>query len=163
MAARIDTLIDDERWAAAVRDAAALADACLAAAAALEPKIAGDAALLLTNDAALRDLNRRFRAQDKPTNVLSFPSGGGGAEGSGLGDIALAFETCRREAEELCVAFRDHARHLIVHGLLHLVGHDHEADDEAERMERLETQILATFGVADPYAADKNGAPWARR
>lgn len=159
MPAHIDTLIDDERWAAALGEAAALADACLAAAAALEPKIAGAASLLLTDDAALRDLNRRFRGQDKPTNVLSFPSGGGG----GLGDIALAYETCRREAEDQGVAFRDHARHLIVHGLLHLVGHDHEANDEAERMERLETRILATLGVADPYAGDDDAASGARR
>ena len=159
MPARIDTIIDDARWAAALGDAEALACACFAAAAAQEPRLAGDAALLLTDDAALQDLNRRFRGQDKPTNVLSFPAGAGDS----LGDIALAFETCRREAEDQGVAFRDHARHLIVHGLLHLVGHDHEADDEAERMERLETRILETLGVADPYAGDEDGASGVRR
>ncbi|MFZ5618742.1 MAG: rRNA maturation RNase YbeY [Pseudomonadota bacterium] len=150
--AGFDVVIDDERWIKALGDAHALAASCIAAAAALEPGVKGAAALLLADDAALQDLNRRFRDKDEPTNVLSFPAGEG-AEGF-LGDIAIAFETCRREAEEQGIAFRDHAAHLIVHGLLHLVGWDHEADDEADRMERLETRILATLGVDDPYRAD---------
>lgn len=147
-----DVVIDDECWIDALGDADALAASCFAAAASIEPRIKGGAALLLAGDAALQDLNRRFRGQDKPTNVLSFPAGPG-SEGF-LGDIAIAFETCRREAEEQSIAFRDHVAHLIVHGLLHLVGWEHEADDEAERMERLETRILATLGVADPYHSD---------
>lgn len=102
----------------------------------------------MADDATLRDLNKRFRGFDKPTNVLSFPSGG---DGGFLGDIAIAFETCRREAEEQQIAFRDHAAHLIVHGLLHLAGFDHEGEDEAERMELLETRILATIAIADPH------------
>lgn len=148
----LDVVIDDERWPEALGDAGALAQSCFAAASAIEPKIAGNAALLLSDDAALHDLNRRFRGKDRPTNVLSFPAGAG--NDGFLGDIAVAFETCRREAEELGIAFRDHAAHLIVHGLLHLVGWDHEADDEADRMERLETRILATLGVDDPYRPD---------
>ena len=153
-----DVIIDDERWSDALGDAGALANACRSAAIEAEPRLAGGAALLLAGDAALRDLNRRFRGLDKPTNVLSFPAGGGDAEF--LGDIAIAFETCRTEAAAMRLAFRDHAAHLIVHGLLHLVGYDHEADEEAERMERLETIILARLGVADPYrdpAGEKEG------
>lgn len=152
----IDIVIDDERWNAALGDADAFAAKCAAAACALEKRIAGSAALLFGDDETLCDLNRRFRGKDKPTNVLSFPAGAGAPDF--LGDIAMAYETCAREAEVGGIAFRDHAAHLIVHGLLHLVGHDHEADDEAERMERLETRILAALGIADPYdAAGENG------
>ena len=149
----IEIVVEDERWKDALIDAEAFAAQCAAAAGALEKKISGAAALLLADDVALCDLNRRFRGKDKPTNVLSFPAGAAGF----LGDIAMAYETCAREAEAEGIAFRDHAAHLIVHGLLHLVGYDHEADDEAERMERLETRILASLGVADPYDA-ANGA-----
>lgn len=149
MSSAVDVIIDDERWTAALGDAEALAAECVRAAAAAEPLVAAGAALLLTNDSALQDLNRRFREIDKPTNVLSFPSGG--PPGEFLGDIAVAFETCRRESDEQGVSFRDHAAHLIVHGLLHLAGYDHEEDVEAERMEGLETKILAALGVADPY------------
>jgi len=106
-------------------------------------------ALLLTADAAMADLNRRFRKVEKPTNVLSFPSGE--AEGF-LGDIALAIETCAREAGEKGISLSDHAAHLIVHGMLHLIGYDHQTDAEAERMERREAAILEAMGVADPYA-----------
>ncbi len=144
-----DVIIDDERWADALAGAEALAQECRAAAAGFEPRLHFGAALLLADDRTLQELNRRFRGQDKPTNVLSFPSGGGDADF--LGDIAIAFETCRREAEMEGMSFRDHAAHLIVHGLLHLAGYDHEEDEEAERMESLETEILARLGIADPY------------
>ena len=144
-----DVIFDDERWADALVDAEELALQCRAAAAGREPRLAAAATLLLADDATLHDLNRRFRKIDKATNVLSFPS----AAGDGfLGDIAIAFDTCRREADAQGLAFRDHVAHLIVHGLLHLAGYDHEEDEEAERMERLETEILAQLGVADPYA-----------
>ena len=145
-----DVIIEDERWAIELGDAERLARACARAAAAIEPRADGGAALLFSDDETLRDLNRRFRGKDKPTNVLSFPSGA--PAGAFLGDIAIAFETCRAEAAEQGIAFRDHAAHLIVHGLLHLVGYDHEEDEAANVMERLETQILATLGVLDPYA-----------
>jgi probable rRNA maturation factor len=146
-----DVLVEDERWTSEIADLAALCASCRAAAAALEPRTAGDVALLFTDDAALRDLNLRFRRIDKPTNVLSFPSGAPG--GGPLGDIAIAFETCRTEAYAQGIAFRDHVAHLIVHGLLHLAGHDHERDEDAERMESLETRILARLDIADPYGA----------
>ena len=147
--ADFDVIIDDERWRQALADAEAFAEKCRTAAAALEPRVRSGAALLLADDATLQDLNLRFRGVDKPTNVLSFPAAS--APDGFLGDMAIAFETCRREAEAQGVAFRDHAAHLIVHGLLHLAGYDHEEDGEAERMESLETAILAKLGVADPH------------
>ncbi len=116
--------------------------------------------LLFTSDEAIHDLNREWRGRDKPTNVLSFPmlerqellqldSAGPPVL---LGDIALAFETCAREAGEKGVDLEDHAAHLIVHGLLHLAGHDHElSGEDAAAMEALEIKALALIGVADPY------------
>jgi probable rRNA maturation factor len=143
--------------------------------ASLQTPYGGDVSLRLADDAALRALNSRWRGIDKPTNVLSFPSAGPAfpaarsgppgaapkgvrkdarlATGYGaLGDIALAFETLAREAGELGVPLADHYRHLVAHGFLHLIGYDHETDAEAERMEALETRILARLGAADPYA-----------
>ena len=140
----IDAVVEDARWGAALGDCEAFAARCFAAAAALEPKIAPGAALLLADDRALQSLNARYRGKDKPTNVLAFP----GAPG----DIAMAYETCAAEAGDEGPRFRDHAAHLIIHGLLHLAGHDHQTDADADIMERLETRILAALGVADPHA-----------
>jgi probable rRNA maturation factor len=115
--------------------------------------------LCLADDAALRELNLRWRGLDKPTNVLSFPSAPAGrlVDATTLGDIALAYETLAREAENLGVPLADHYRHLIAHGFLHLIGYDHETDAEAGRMEALETKILARLGVGDPYAHEVIG------
>lgn len=121
------------------------------------------ASVLFTSDAEVHTLNREWRGKDKPTNVLSFPmleradlldlAPDGPPEL--LGDIALAFETCAREAADKGIPVADHARHLIVHGLLHLAGHDHEISDaEAEAMEALETKALALLGLPDPYGHD---------
>jgi probable rRNA maturation factor len=109
--------------------------------------------LLFTDDAGIRELNRTWRGQDKPTNVLSFPgSGPSSPEGvHHLGDIALAFETVAREADEEHKSVADHLTHLIVHGTFHLLGHDHETDAEGDVMEALETAALARLGIADPY------------
>lgn len=116
--------------------------------------------VLFTSDAEVHALNREWRERDKPTNVLSFPMleraelEALAPEGLPelLGDIALAHETCAREAAEKGVTLEAHATHLIVHGLLHLAGHDHvDSDEQAEAMERLETRILAKLGIADPY------------
>jgi probable rRNA maturation factor len=108
----------------------------------------------LANDAQVRALNRQWRNVDKPTNVLSFPAFGaaGLAIAPMLGDIVLAYETTRTEAAEEGKTLADHAAHLIVHGFLHLLGFDHATDSEAETMEELETRILATLGIKDPYA-----------
>ena len=110
--------------------------------------------LLLTDDAHIRVLNRQWRDQDKPTNVLSFPSADEDDDEPGplIGDVIVAHETTAREAEEEGKSFEDHFTHLLVHGLLHLFGYDHIEDDEAEEMEAFETEILAGLGVADPYA-----------
>ncbi|HEY4171370.1 MAG TPA: rRNA maturation RNase YbeY [Reyranella sp.] len=120
-------------------------------------KIAGAAELsiVLTDDAEQRVLNRDWRGIDKSTNVLSFPQIEPFTPVIGLvGDIILARETLVREAEEQGVSFDDHFTHLVVHGFLHLLGYDHITDEEALVMEGLETQILASLGVADPYAED---------
>ena len=112
--------------------------------------------MVLTDDAEQQVLNRDWRGIDKPTNVLSFPQIEPFAPVSGiLGDIILARETLEREAQEMGVSLEHHFTHLMVHGFLHLLGYDHMDDDEALAMEGLETQILASLGVADPYAEDR--------
>jgi probable rRNA maturation factor len=108
-------------------------------------------AVLLTNDLAVHALNARFRDQDKPTNVLSFPASTNPERF--LGDIALAFETCAREAAEQGKPLAHHLQHLTAHGVLHLLGYDHGTDAEAQAMEGLERTILAGLGIPDPYAA----------
>jgi probable rRNA maturation factor len=105
--------------------------------------------VLLTGDQEMRELNRMWRSKDAPTNVLSFPSGN--ADGF-LGDIVLARETVLKESQESGVKPEDHVAHLVVHGVLHLLGFDHVNDDEAERMEALERAALGALGIADPYA-----------
>jgi probable rRNA maturation factor len=105
-------------------------------------------AVALADDRRVRVLNKRDRKQDKPTNVLSYPSG----EKAYLGDVMLARQTIWREAREQNKAPADHVAHLVVHGTLHLLGHDHETSEaDAERMEALERRILARLGIADPY------------
>jgi probable rRNA maturation factor len=110
--------------------------------------------VVFTDDAHVRQLNADYRDKDKATNVLSFPGCPPDAKlfGPLLGDIVVARETVVAEAVEQGLALDDHLTHLLVHGLLHLFGHDHLEDDEAERMEALETEILARLGIADPYA-----------
>ncbi|SFF74706.1 probable rRNA maturation factor [Novosphingobium sp. CF614] len=149
-------------WPAGI-DWADLAQRVLEALQEVAPELANPrltASVLFTSDQEVRVLNREWRAKDKPTNVLSFPmlsraellelAADGAPEM--LGDIALAHDTCAREAAEKNVLFDEHASHLIVHGLLHLAGHDHEISDaEADAMEALETKALAILGIADPY------------
>ena len=114
---------------------------------------ASELSVVLTDDAEQQGLNRDWRGIDKSTNVLSFPQIEPFGPVSGiLGDIILARETLEREALEQGVSFEDHFTHLMVHGFLHILGYDHMDDDEALVMEGLETQILASLGVADPYA-----------
>ena len=117
---------------------------------------AAELSIVLTGDDEQRVLNRDWRGIDKSTNVLSFPQIEPFGPVSGLiGDIILARETLVREAGEQGVSFEDHFTHLVVHGFLHLLGYDHMDEDEALAMEGLETQILASLGVADPYSDDE--------
>jgi probable rRNA maturation factor len=156
----LDFAIEDP-WPEGPWQALALQSAT--AAESVAPELANarlSASLLFTSDGEIRALNRDWRKRDKPTNVLSVPMLDRddllalAAEGPPelLGDVALAFETCAREADERGVPLEHHAAHLIVHGLLHLAGYDHETSPaEAEAMEALETKALAICGIADPY------------
>lgn len=125
------------------------------AAVAARPDIAvpdeAELSLALSDDATVQGLNRDYRAKDKPTNVLSFPA----PHGPLLGDVIIAFETLTREAAEEQLTPADHLAHLTIHGLLHLLGYDHETEAEALRMEALETSILAGLGIRDPHAAGR--------
>jgi len=115
---------------------------------------ASELSLVFTDDAAIRELNAGWRGKDKPTNVLSFPAfpEGWSALPPMLGDIVLAAETVAREAEEEGKPLENHIAHLVVHGFLHLVGHDHEDEEEAETMEAAERRILSALAIPDPYA-----------
>ena len=144
-------------------DSEDLAERAVAALAQVAPELGNQrlsASILFADDAEVHVLNREWRGKDKPTNVLSFPmleredlldlASDGPPEL--LGDIALALETCEREAAEKGLRLDQHATHLIVHGLLHLAGHDHEISPEDARiMEQLEIKALALLGIADPY------------
>lgn len=148
----LDVLIESPLWEAEP-EAEAVARRALEAAA-QRLGTGGEVSLVLADDAAVQVLNRTWRGIDKPTNVLSFPAPAAPAGPVRmLGDIAVAYETLRREAAAEGKSFAHHLAHLVVHGLLHLLGYDHETDSEAEIMERLETAILAELGVSDPYAA----------
>lgn len=156
----LDIAIEDP-WPA--EDWDDLADRALAALVQVAPELANDrlcTSLLFTSDAEVHELNREWRQRDKPTNVLSFPmldradllalAADGPPEM--LGDIALAHDTCAREAAEKGVPLAHHAAHLLIHGLLHLAGHDHEISPaDADAMEALEIKALAIMGIADPY------------
>jgi probable rRNA maturation factor len=141
-------------------DADAVIARAIEAAASMVDADTGDSelAVMLTDDSGIRTLNLNWRSIDTPTNVLSFPAlqPPGGHESDNaprmLGDIAIAYETTRREADEEQKPFNHHLSHLAVHGFLHLIGYDHEKDGEAEVMEGLERDILASLGIPDPYA-----------
>jgi probable rRNA maturation factor len=161
----VEVLVEDERWREIDLEALAERAARAALLAAGTAPERCEISLLAADDGRVAALNAAFRGKKGPTNVLSWPAGADAAEGgpgswpggepeSGrafLGDIALAWETCAREAAEAGIAPADHVSHLVVHGVLHLLGYDHEADDAADAMEACERKALASLGVADPY------------
>ena len=116
-------------------------------------KKGAELSLLFCDDATIQTLNKQWRGFDKPTNVLSFPAATVKdlAKAPMLGDIAIAFETCEREARNEAKTFYDHVTHLVIHGFLHLLGYDHLTEDEAEVMEDLERRSLQRLGIDDPY------------
>lgn len=166
----VDTLIESPRWAGT--DLPGLAErAGRATLAALDLDPAGyELCLMACDDARIAVLNADFRGKPQPTNVLSWPSEERGAMRDGgapdrpdpgppgmpesLGDIAIAFETCAREAAEQGKDFESHVLHLLVHGVLHLLGYDHLREADATLMERTEIGILAQLGVPDPYETE---------
>lgn len=149
----VDLRVADPRWQEELGDAETLAARVLSHASA-QMNAGGEVSILMTADAEMRALNRKWRGQDKPTDVLSFPSNAPQAPGEPvhIGDIALAFETAWRDAGEMGRGFEAHVSHLMVHGFLHLLGHDHIEPEDAAVMEPLETKILAGLGWPDPYA-----------
>jgi probable rRNA maturation factor len=149
----IEIEVEDVAWTAALASVGADAEAVvMRAATAALGTVDGDLVVLLTDDAGVQDLNARFRDKDRPTNVLSFPA----VESAfpHLGDVVLGFAYCAAEAEAQGKTLSDHLSHLVVHGVLHLLGRDHEDDAEAEEMEAEEREILAALGVADPYKSE---------
>ncbi len=170
MAQLTDTIIEDDCWEkAGLEDLAETAARAALVHLGLDPE-GFEIAVLACDDARIAELNAEFREKPTPTNVLSWPSEERGAEVEGqapelpegedgpfateLGDLAIAFETCAREAQEAGKTMADHVTHLIVHGTLHLLGYDHLRDGDATLMENLETEILGKMGIADPYSSD---------
>jgi probable rRNA maturation factor len=159
----VDTIVESAFWTsehgaeAAVRRAIAVA--------AEETSTGGaEVAIVLTDDSTIRSLNREWRGIDKPTNVLSFPARAvaGQYRGAGdaprhLGDIVVAYETVAQEAAAAGTPLLHHLSHLAVHGFLHLIGYDHTRDQDADRMEAIEVEILARLGIADPYRLEDAG------
>ena len=154
--------VADGAWTDALADAAAIAETALAAAyggAGVEGG-AAEVSLVLASDAMVADLNRDYRGKEGPTNVLSFAQSDGdqppavAAMPEMLGDVIIAFGVTQAEAADQGIPLADHLSHLCVHGMLHLLGFDHEDAAEADEMERLETEILGTLGVPDPYGKE---------
>lgn len=150
----IEVEVEDGAWTMALPQAAEVSERAgeavldeIAPSDGAEPGVA----VLLTSDEAVAELNQRFRGKAGPTNVLSFPASANPE--NHLGDIALAYGVCAREAAEQGKTLEQHLSHLVVHGVLHLLGYDHETDGEAEAMEALERSILESLGVPDPYAS----------
>ena len=151
----VDIRVESPFWdGTGVRDV--IERAAKAALAAARPGSGGELSVVLADDAFQRRLNRDWRGRDAPTNVLSFPAGH--AARGHLGDVVLAYETVAREAEAEAKPFGHHVAHLVVHGVLHLVGYDHETDREADAMEALEVEVLARMGVPNPYEEGVTGA-----
>ena len=153
----IDISMETQRWRASLPDAVALAEqaADMAWQRCGDERSDAELSIVLGNDALLQSLNDRYRNKNRPTNVLAFPAEDDGLPGAPrmLGDVILAFETIHQEAESQKKSVADHFQHLCIHGVLHLLGHDHEQPTEAAAMEALEIAILSAMGISDPYAA----------
>jgi probable rRNA maturation factor len=154
----VGTVIEDPRWTEAGLEAIAERAARATLAEVGRDPDRHEISLLGCGDARIAELNASFRGKTTPTNVLSWPAFEAEIpvpdddEPRFLGDIALAFETCQAEAEAAGIDLADHIAHLVVHGVLHLLGHNHVADDEAEAMEAIESNILASMGIPNPYS-----------
>jgi probable rRNA maturation factor len=151
----VGAVIEDPRWAGIEAVAERMARAAVAAAGRDPDR--HEIGLLACDDARMAALNGEFRGRPQPTNVLSWPAFAGpapepGAEPVFLGDLALGYETCAGEAAAAGISLEDHVAHLVVHGVLHLLGHDHGDDAGADAMEGMESNILASMGVANPYS-----------
>jgi probable rRNA maturation factor len=152
-----DVILEDPRWVDAV-NAELLASQAAAALFSLDVATLATSAemsVLFCSDARMRELNFRWMGKDAPTNVLSFPAPETQANAGArhLGDIALAFETIGTEAKAEGKAMSDHAMHLLIHGMLHLIGFDHQTDDEADHMEAIESRVMKSLGLNDPWAS----------
>jgi probable rRNA maturation factor len=161
--ARVDVLIEAGDWAELPNCRLLIRKAVRAVFAAEKARKEASIALLLTDNQGIQRLNAQFRQLDKPTNVLSFPAAPNQSMALArelffLGDLALGYQTCAAEARAERKTLGDHLSHLVVHGVLHLMGYDHVADAEAEQMEMRERFILAKLGIADPYAGAEGGA-----
>jgi len=154
-AVAIDLAMPCTRWRRAVPDVERVAReaAGAALARARKERRAAELSLVLADDALVAALNERWRHVAGPTNVLAFPGEERAAPLLLLGDVVLAYETVAREAQDQGKTLADHLRHLVIHGVLHLLGHGHDTSLLARRMEALETRILASLGVPDPYRA----------
>lgn len=146
--------MEDSRWEA-VGFAELANRACVATVRQAAPERCGhEIAVLACDDIRMKGLNSAFRKVSSPTNVLAWPSHAGSGSAAGeecLGNIAVSWETCRREADEARIELADHVSHLLVHGCLHLLGYDHGRDQEASEMEDLEIRVLASIGIPNPY------------
>jgi probable rRNA maturation factor len=142
-------MVEDRKWGAK-RSLSARLKKAAALALSRGGHAGGALTILLSNDKKLHALNVSFRGKDKPTNVLSFPA----RRDAYLGDVAIAYGVTAKEAREQKKSFADHATHLTVHGVLHLLGYDHETARAARIMEPLETSILDELGIADPYSSE---------
>ena len=157
----VEIALEDPRWQDAL-DLSEIADRAVRSGLEIaEVQGVFEVSILAADDARIKELNASFRDKPTPTNVLSWPAEALQPETPGkrptapttpeLGDIALAFETCRQEAADRGVQLHEHVTHLVLHGVLHLLGYDHEEDADATLMEELERRALARLGVADPY------------
>jgi probable rRNA maturation factor len=145
---KIDVLVEDGPWPRTCKALARRAAAEAAAALSTKP---AELAIVLTDDSAIRLLNRDWRGVDAPTNVLSFPTRNVAGDPPLIGDIVLAYETIAREAHAQDKPFAHHLAHLVVHGFLHLIGYDHEREADAAAMEQTEREILHRLAIPDPY------------